>query len=183
MSHLDVDFLWFLYRQLRTSLLVGSPSLEVIGQHSGLPKQFRLTLIIVEWNRFFRKFNSPELGVSDHLGGVPLSHSVGKSSHLRKDYNSSSAMIVNGDDHPCLTHWNRDKMARILQTTYSKEFSWQKCLYFDSYLNQVCFKDPINSKSALVQLMALSLTGCQALAEPVLIKMSDACGPNRRKWW
>ena len=34
--------------------------------------------------------------------------------------------MSNNSGNPCLTHWGRDKMAAIFQTTFSNAFSWIK---------------------------------------------------------
>ena len=34
------------------------------------------------------------------------------------------------DGYACLTHWGRDKMAAVSQTTFSNAFSWMKMLEF-----------------------------------------------------
>ena len=65
-------------------------------------------------------------------------------------------------------HLPLDKMAAILQTTFSNDFSWMKkfCI---SILISLRFvpKAPIDNKSTLVQVMAWHLFGAKPLSEPV----------------
>ena len=51
-----------------------------------------------------------------------------------------------------LTHWGRDKMDAISQTTFSSAFSWMKM--FDNISQKFVPKGPINNIPALVQIMA-----------------------------
>ena len=54
-----------------------------------------------------------------------------------------------------LTHWGRDKVAAILQTTFANAFSWLKCTNFAIKFDWSLFlKDRIDNIPALVQIMA-----------------------------
>ena len=59
-----------------------------------------------------------------------------------------------------LTHWGRDKMAAISQTTLSNAFSWMKLP-----------KGPINNIPALVQIMAWRRPGDKPLSEPMMVSL------------
>ena len=43
-------------------------------------------------------------------------------------------------DHGYLTHWSKDKMTVILQTTFSNMFSGMNIVLGDSELTVICFK-------------------------------------------
>ena len=76
-----------------------------------------------------------------------------------------------------LTLWVLDKMAAVLQTTFSNSFNLpRKCIYLDSNLIKICYKDPVVNKSGLIQVMVWHLVGTLPLPEPILTKMSDAIG-------
>ena len=71
---------------------------------------------------------------------------------------------------PCLTHWGRDKMAVIFQTTFSKLFSWIKMYLFRLNLSE------INNIPALVQIMAWCRPGDKPLSKPMLFSLlKDMC--------
>ena len=53
-----------------------------------------------------------------------------------------------------LTHWGHDKMAAILQTTSTNEFSWRKVSRKDLNFIEFVPNCPINNKIALVEIMA-----------------------------
>ena len=65
-----------------------------------------------------------------------------------------------------LTHWGRDKMASISQTTLSNAFCWIKMIS----LNFVP-KGPINNIPALVQIMAWCRSGNKPLSEPMMVSL------------
>ena len=52
------------------------------------------------------------------------------------------------------THWGRDKMAAIFQTTFSNAFSWMKMYEISLWYVPHIPKDQINNILALVQIMA-----------------------------
>ena len=47
-------------------------------------------------------------------------------------------LILEQHPGPNLTHWGRDKMAAIFQTTFSNAFSWMKYMNFDRDFTEVC---------------------------------------------
>ena len=61
-----------------------------------------------------------------------------------------------------LTHRDFDKMVNISQTTFSNAISWMKINVY----GLVCSQGVNNYKLALVQLLALCLTGYKSLPEP-----------------
>ena len=74
-----------------------------------------------------------------------------------------------------LTHLPLDKMAVILQTTFSNAFSWMEMLEFHiKFSLKVVPKDPIDNKSALVQVVACRLFGAKPLPAPMLTQFTDA---------
>ena len=74
-----------------------------------------------------------------------------------------------------LTHWGRDKMAAIFQTTVSNAFSWMKTfvLWFNFHFKFVP-KDPFINKTALVKVMAWRRSGDKPLLKPMLTQFTDA---------
>ena len=64
-------------------------------------------------------------------------------------------------------------MATISKMTFSNEFSWMKNFVFDSNFTEVSSKDPIDKKSALVQIMAWCRIGDKPLPEPMPIQRDD----------
>ena len=79
--------------------------------------------------------------------------------------------------HRGLTHWGRDKMAAISQTTLSNSFSWMK-MFENAPKISLTFvpKGPINNIPALVQIMAWRRSGDKPLSEPVVVSLlADIC--------
>ena len=71
-----------------------------------------------------------------------------------------------------LTHWSRDKMDAISQTTFSSAFSWKKNVWFPIKISQKFVpKGPINNISALVQIMAWHRPGEKLLSEPLMVSL------------
>ena len=72
-----------------------------------------------------------------------------------------------------LTHWGRDKMDAISQTTYSNAFSWMKIgvFWWKFHWNLFPMQGPINHIPALVQIMAWRLRGDKPLSEPMLVSL------------
>ena len=73
-----------------------------------------------------------------------------------------------------LTHWGQDKMAAILQTTFSNAFFLMETFEFQI---QFLFKrfpyGQIDKMSALVQMVAWSRTGDKALSDPMMTQFTD----------
>ena len=65
------------------------------------------------------------------------------------------------------THWGRDKMDAIWQTTLSNPFSWMKIFEFP--LKKFVPKVPINSIPLLFQIMAWRRPGDKPLSEPMMV--------------
>ena len=83
-----------------------------------------------------------------------------------------------------LTHWGRDKMAGISQTTLSNSFSWMKMLEFRfklhwSLLFCLC---PINNIPALAQVMAWRRPGYKPLSEPMMVRLRTHICVTRPQW-
>ena len=79
-----------------------------------------------------------------------------------------------------LTHWGRDKMAAISQTTLSVTFSWMKMFEF-RYLRFVP-KGPANTIPALVQIMAWRHPGDKPLSEPMMVSLTTHICVTRPQW-
>ena len=73
-----------------------------------------------------------------------------------------------------LTHWGRDKMAAIFQTTFSNAFSWMK-IYKGLIMISLEFvpEGPINNIPALVQIKAWRRSGDEPLSEPMMVLITD----------
>ena len=83
----------------------------------------------------------------------------------------------------CLTHWGRDKMDDIFQTTFSNAFSWMKIYEFRlSFSLKFVPKGPINKIPALVQIMAWRLPGDKPLSEPTLVSLLTHICVTRPQW-
>ena len=78
-----------------------------------------------------------------------------------------------------LTHWGRDKMAAIFQTTFSNEFSWMKMLEFRL---KFVPKGPINNIPLLVQIMAWRLPGDTPLSEQMVVRLLMHICVSRPQW-
>ena len=81
-----------------------------------------------------------------------------------------AAILSRGDE---LTHWGRDKMAAVFQTTLSNAFSWMKMLYF--WLNFTGFP-------ALIQIMAWRRSGDKPLSEPMMGRLPTHICVTRPQW-
>ena len=68
------------------------------------------------------------------------------------------------------THWGRDKMAAIFQTTFSNGFSWMKLYEFWLKISlKFVPRGRINNILALVQIMAWRQQGDKPLSEPMMV--------------
>ena len=81
---------------------------------------------------------------------------------------------------PCLipeltvlkTHWGRDKIDAISQTTFSSAFSWMKNVWISINISlKFVPKGPINHIPALCQIMAWRRPGDKPLSEPMMISL------------
>ena len=71
-----------------------------------------------------------------------------------------------------LTHWGRDKMAAIFQTTFSNGFSWMKMYEFRLTFHWSLFqKGPINNIPTLVQITVWRRSGDKPLSEPMMVSL------------
>ena len=71
--------------------------------------------------------------------------------------------------HKYLTHWSRDKLAAIFQTTFSNAFFKWICMIKISLM--FVPKDPNDNVPALVQIMAWRRPGDKLLSEPKLVTL------------
>ena len=79
-----------------------------------------------------------------------------------------------------LTHWGRDKMASISQTTFSSEFFLMKT--FDFQLKKFVPKRLFNNIPALVQIMAWHRSGDKALSVPMMVSLPMHICITRPQW-
>ena len=102
----------------------------------------------------------------------------------------------------CLTHWGRDKMDAISQTTFSNAFSWTKMLEYRLKFGWSLFlrvyrsnawipikislkfvpQGPINNILALVQIMAWRRPGDKPLSGPMMVSLSTHICITRPQW-
>ena len=78
-----------------------------------------------------------------------------------------------------LTHWGRDKIAAIFQSTVSNGFSWMKMYEFRL---KFVPKGPINNIPALVQIMAWRRPGAKPLSEPMMVRLLTHIWVTRPQW-
>ena len=82
-----------------------------------------------------------------------------------------------------LTHWGRDKMAAVSQTTHSNAFSWMKMLEFRLRFHWSLFlRVQINNNPALVQIMAWRRPGDKPLSEPMMVSLLTHICVTRPQW-
>ena len=81
-----------------------------------------------------------------------------------------------------LTHWGRDKMAAIFQTTFSNAFSWMKMHEFRKISLKFVPKVPINNIPALVLIMAWRRLGDKPLSEPMMVSLPTHICVTRPQW-
>ena len=70
-----------------------------------------------------------------------------------------------------LTHWGRDKIAAIFQTTLSNAFSWQKMLEFRLKFHLSFPKGTIDNVLGLVQIMAWRRPGDEPFSEVMMVSL------------
>ena len=91
------------------------------GGHSGLfHLGFRIHEMFIQYNCISNLFTY----IAHHLSWLGLS-GIFKLDEVEVNP-SLSELPLNG----CLTHWGREKMAAIFQTTFSSAFSWMKMFKF-----------------------------------------------------
>ena len=73
-----------------------------------------------------------------------------------------------------LTHWGRDKMAAIFQTTFSNAFSWMKIFKFRLRFHWSLFPR--------VQLTILRRPGNKPLSEPMMVNLLTHIRVTRPQW-
>ena len=87
------------------------------------------------------------------------------------------------DDHMMqLTHWGRDKIDSISQTTFSNAFSWIKMYHFCMISLKCVPKNRINNIPALVQIMAWRRPGNKPLSEPMMVSLLRHICITRPQW-
>ena len=83
---------------------------------------------------------------------------------------------------PLSTHWGRDKMDAISQTTFSIAFSWMRMFEFRLRLLKFVPKGPINDIPALVQIMAWRRLGDKPLSESMMVSLPTHVCVTRPQW-
>ena len=70
-----------------------------------------------------------------------------------------------------LTHWLRDKIAVIFQTTFSKVFSWMTMYEFRLTFHRICSQMSNYQYSSMGQIMAWRRPGDKPLSEPMMVSL------------
>ena len=82
-----------------------------------------------------------------------------------------------------LTHWGRDKMAAVSQTTLSNAFFLNENIRISIKISlKFLPKGPINNNSALVQIMAWRRSGDKSLSEPMMVNLLTHICVTRPQW-
>ena len=81
-----------------------------------------------------------------------------------------------------VTHWGRDKMAAISQTTFSSALSCMKMFECRFEFLKFVPKGPINNIPALVQIMAWRRPGDKPLSEPMMVRLPTHICVTRPQW-
>ena len=82
-----------------------------------------------------------------------------------------------------LTHWVRDKMAAISQTTHSNALSWIKIYEFWLKISrQFVPQGPINNIPALVPIVAWRRQGDKPLSEPMMTSLLTHICVTQPQW-
>ena len=81
-----------------------------------------------------------------------------------------------------LTHWDRDKMAAISQTTFQDGFSWMKMHEFWFKFRSSFFLGSINNTPSLVQIMAWRRPGAKPLSESMMVSFLTHICNTRPQW-
>ena len=82
-----------------------------------------------------------------------------------------------------LTHWGRDKMAAISQTTFQNGFFFNENVYISiTFSLNFVPRVPINNIPALVQIMAWRRSGDKPLSEPMIASLPTHICVTRPQW-
>ena len=82
-----------------------------------------------------------------------------------------------------LTHWGRDKIDAISETTFSNPFSWIKMQEFSLKISlKFVPKVRISNIPALVQIMAWRRPGDKPLSEPMMVSLLTHICVTRPQW-
>ena len=82
-----------------------------------------------------------------------------------------------------LTHWGRDKMAVIFQTTFSNAFSWMKMNEFRLKISlKFVPKGQINNIPSLYQIMAWRRSGDKPLSDAMMVSLLTHICVTRPQW-
>ena len=81
-----------------------------------------------------------------------------------------------------LTHWGRDKMAAIYQTTFSNAFPWMKMYEIWLKVHWSVRKGSINNVATLVLIMAWRRPGDKPLSGPMMVRWPTHICVTRPQW-
>ena len=80
------------------------------------------------------------------------------------------------------THWGRDKMDAIKQTTFSNAFSWMNIWTSVKISLKFAPKGPINNVPGLAEIMAWRRPGDKPLSEPMVASLLTHIWVSRPQW-
>ena len=84
---------------------------------------------------------------------------------------------------PVLTHWGREEMDAITQTTFSSAFFLKENVWIPTIISlKFVPKGPINNIPALVQIMAWRRPGDKTLSEPMMVSLLTHIRVTRPQW-
>ena len=93
--------------------------------------------------------------------------------------------LFDGSSIVSLTHWGRDKMSTIFQTTFSKAFSWKKMCQFwlKFHWNLFLFlRFQLYNIPALVQIMTWRRPGDKSISKPMMVSLLTHRCVTRSEW-
>ena len=81
------------------------------------------------------------------------------------------------------THWGRDKMAAISQTTFWNIYIFNENVWIPIKISRTFIpKGPINNIPALVRVMAWRRPGDKPLSEPIMVRLPTHICVTRPQW-
>ena len=83
----------------------------------------------------------------------------------------------------CLTHWGRDKMAAISQTTFSSAFSAHENTWILIKISpNFVPKGSVNNIASMVQIIPWRRPGDKPLSQPMMVSLSTHICVSRLQW-
>ena len=80
------------------------------------------------------------------------------------------------------THWSRDKISAISQTTFSNAYPWMQCLISITLSRKFLSQGQMDNIPALVLIMVYRRQGDKPLFEPTIFVLLTHIGVTRSQW-